>query len=176
MVAFYGTVRAVHTDTVPVDAYRGAGLPEATYRVERMLETAAREMGMDPAALRRKNFIREFPYQTQVILQYDSGDYVEILDKAEAAADVKGFAGRKSEAAKRGKLRGIGYSTSGALICEVEVDPDTGETEIVQFTAADDFGTIIDPMIVAGQVHGGVAQGIGRRCTNRSSMTTTVSF
>jgi aerobic carbon-monoxide dehydrogenase large subunit len=336
--AIYGTVRAVHTNTVPVDAYRGAGRPEATYMIERMMETAAREMGMDPAELRRRNFVKEFPYQTQVLLQYDSGDYDALLDMAQEAANVSGFAARKAEAAGRGKLRGIGYSTfveacglapsaaagalgagvglwesaevrvnpvgtvevltgchshgqghettfaqlvadrfglpidnisivhgdtdkvqfgmgtygsrsgpvgmsavmkaldkveikakqiaahvleaseedivieggeakvagtdktmgwhevglaaytahnlpegmepglketsffdpvnfsfpSGALICEVEVDPDTGVTEIVQFTAADDFGTIINPMIVEGQVHGGITQGIGQ--------------
>lgn len=336
--AIYGTVRAVHTNTVPVDAYRGAGRPEATYMIERMMETAAREMGMDPAELRRRNFVKEFPYQTQVLLQYDSGDYDALLDMAQDAANVSGFAARKAEAAGRGKLRGIGYSTfveacglapsaaagslgagvglwesaevrvnpvgtvevltgchshgqghettfaqlvadrfglpidsvsivhgdtdkvqfgmgtygsrsgpvgmsavmkaldkveikakqiaahvleasevdivieggeakvagtdktmgwhevglaaytahnlpegmepglketsffdpvnfsfpSGALICEVEVDPDTGVTEIVQFTAADDFGTIINPMIVEGQVHGGITQGIGQ--------------
>ncbi len=338
MPAIYGTVRAVHTNTVPVDAYRGAGRPEATYMIERMIETAAREMGMDPAELRRRNFIKEFPYQTQVILQYDSGDYFTILDKAQAAADVAGFAARKAESAARGKLRGMGYSTfveacgiapsaavgslgaavglwesaevrvnpvgtvevltgchshgqghettfaqlvadrfglpidnvsivhgdtdktqfgmgtygsrsgpvgmsavmkaldkveekakkiaahvleaseddivieggeakvagtdramgwhevglaaytghnlpegmepglketsffdpvnfsfpSGALIAEVEVDPETGVTDLVSFTAVDDFGTIINPMIVEGQVHGGLVQGIGQ--------------
>ena len=336
--AIYGTVRAVFTNTVPVDAYRGAGRPEATYMIERMMETAAREMGMDPAELRRRNFITEFPYQTQVILQYDSGDFPTLLDKAQAAADVAGFPERKAEAAARGKLRGLGYSTfieacglapsaavgslgagvglwesaevrvnpvgtieiltgshshgqshettfaqlaaerfgvpienvqvvhgdtdkvqfgmgtygsrsgpvgmsaiaraldrveakakkiaahqleaaeediviengevkvagtdkklgwhevalgaytahnlppdmepglkegaffdpvnfsfpSAALICEVEVDPDTGVTEIVQFVSADDFGVIINPMVVEGQVHGGVTQGIGQ--------------
>ena len=341
--AIYGTVRAVHTNTVPVDAYRGAGRPEATYMIERMMEAAAREMRMDPAELRRKNFVREFPYQTQVILAYDSGDFDAILDKAQAAADVAGFPARRAEAEKRGKLRGLGYSTfieacglapsaavgslgagvglwesaevrvnpvgtveiltgahshgqghettfaqlvadrfgvpidnvaivhgdtdkvqfgmgtygsrsgpvgmsavmkaldkveakakkiaahtleaaeddlviengevkvagtdrkmgwhevalaaytahnlpeglepglkegaffdpvnfsfpSGALICEVEVDPETGVTEVVQFTAADDFGTIINPMIVEGQVHGGVTQGIGQALLER---------
>jgi carbon-monoxide dehydrogenase large subunit len=84
--AIYGTVRAVHTNTVPVDAYRGAGRPEATYMIERMMEKAAREMGMDPAELRRKNFIKEFPYQTQVLLQYDSGDYHTLLDMAQKHA------------------------------------------------------------------------------------------
>ena len=336
--AIYGTVRAVHTNTVPVDAYRGAGRPEATYMIERVMETAARELGMHPAELRRKNFITEFPYQTQVILQYDSGDFFKILDMAEEAADVAGFEQRRADAAARGKLRGLGYSTfieacglapsaavgslgagvglwesaevrvnpvgtieiltgshshgqghettfaqlvagrlglpvenvnvvhgdtdkvqfgmgtygsrsgpvgmsaiakaldkveakarkiaahqleaaeddiviedgevkvkgtdrklgwhevalaaytahnlppemepglkegaffdpvnfsfpSGALICEVEVDPETGVTEVVQFTAADDFGVIVNPMIVEGQVHGGVTQGIGQ--------------
>lgn len=331
-------VRAYYSNTVPVDAYRGAGRPEATYLVERMMETAAREMGMDPAELRRRNFILSFPHATPVLMEYDAGDFPTILKMAQSTADVAGFPARRAEAASRGKLRGIGYSTfieacgiapskavgslgcgvglwesaevrvnpagsieiltgshshgqghettfaqivsdrfglpienvsivhgdtdkvqfgmgtygsrsgpvgmtavvkamdkveakvkkiaahaleaseddivieggevkvtgtdksmawhevglaayiahnlpegmepglketaffdpvnfsfpSGAFICEVEVDPDTGHTEIVQFTSADDFGTIINPMVVEGQVHGGVAQGIGQ--------------
>ena len=331
-------VRAYYSNTVPVDAYRGAGRPEATYLVERMMETAAREMGMDPAELRRRNFIQSFPHATPVLMEYDAGDFPTILKMAQSSADVVGFPARRAEAAARGKLRGIGYSTfieacgiapskavgslgcgvglwesaevrvnpvgsieiltgshshgqghettfaqivsdrfglpienvsivhgdtdkvqfgmgtygsrsgpvgmtavvkamdkveakvkkiaahaleaseddivieggevkvtgtdksmawhevglaayiahnlpegmepglketaffdpvnfsfpSGAFICEVEVDPDTGHTEIVQFTSADDFGTIINPMVVEGQVHGGVAQGIGQ--------------
>jgi carbon-monoxide dehydrogenase large subunit len=331
-------VRAYYSNTVPVDAYRGAGRPEATYLVERMMETAAREMGMDPAELRRRNFIQSFPHATPVLMEYDAGDFPTILKMAQSSADVAGFPARRAEAAARGKLRGIGYSTfieacgiapskavgslgcgvglwesaevrvnpvgsieiltgshshgqghettfaqivsdrfglpienvsivhgdtdkvqfgmgtygsrsgpvgmtavvkamdkveakvkkiaahaleaseddivieggevkvtgtdksmawhevglaayiahnlpegmepglketaffdpvnfsfpSGAFICEVEVDPDTGHTEIVQFTSADDFGTIINPMIVEGQVHGGIAQGIGQ--------------
>lgn len=331
-------VRAVYTNTVPVDAYRGAGRPEATYLIERMMETAARELNMDPADLRRVNFVTEFPHQTPVIMCYDAGDYNAHLDKALAAADYAGFAARKAEAAARGKLRGIGLSCyieacgiapsaavgslgagvglwesaevrvnpvgtieiltgshshgqghettfaqlvserlgvgvdtvsivhgdtdkvqfgmgtygsrsgavgmsaisraldkveakakkiaahlleaaetdiiieggefkvagtdkklamheiglaaytahnlpegmepglkegafydptnftfpSGTYVCEVEVDPGTGKTTIVAFTAADDFGVIINPNIVEGQVHGGLAQGIGQ--------------
>ncbi|WP_217983303.1 xanthine dehydrogenase family protein molybdopterin-binding subunit [Actibacterium ureilyticum] len=331
-------VRGVYTNTVPVDAYRGAGRPEACYLIERMMETAAREMGKDPAELRRANFVRSFPHETPVIMTYDSGDFGANLDQAMQAADVAGFATRKAEAASRGKLRGIGYSSyieacgiapsaavgslgagvglwesaevrvnpvgtievltgshshgqghettfaqivaerfgipienvsivhgdtdkvqfgmgtygsrsgavgmsaivkamdkveakvkkiaahvleaseadivieggevkvagtdkamawhevglsaytahnlppdmepglkegafydpsnftfpAGTYICEVEVDPETGVTEIVQFTASDDFGTIINPMIVEGQVHGGIAQGVGQ--------------
>jgi carbon-monoxide dehydrogenase large subunit len=334
----YCNVKAIYTNTTPVDAYRGAGRPEATYLVERMMETAARELGLDPAELRRRNFIQSFPHQTPVLMAYDAGDFPKILELAQESADVAGFPARKAEAASRGKLRGIGYSTfieacglapskaagslgagvglwesaevrvnpvgsieiltgshshgqghettfaqiaadrfgipvesvsivhgdtdkvqfgmgtygsrsgpvgmsavvkamdkveakvkkiaahaleaseddivieggqvkvagtdkamawhevglaayiahnlpdgmepglketaffdpvnfsfpSGAFICEVEVDPDTGITRIVQFTAADDFGNIINPMIVEGQVHGGVTQGIGQ--------------
>ncbi|MFZ9685556.1 MAG: xanthine dehydrogenase family protein molybdopterin-binding subunit [Gemmobacter sp.] len=334
----HANVKAVYTNTVPVDAYRGAGRPEACYLIERMMETAAREMGMNPADLRRKNFITSFPHQTPVIMAYDAGDFDGNLDKALKAADVAGFPARKAEAARRGKLRGLGYSCyieacgiapsaavgslgagvglwesaevrvnpvgtievltgshshgqghettfaqvvadrfglpignvqivhgdtdkvqfgmgtygsrsgavgisaivkaldkveakvrkiaahvleaaeadlvieggavkvagtdrqmawhevglaaytahnlpagmepglkegafydpvnftfpAGAYIAEVEVDPATGVTEVVRFTAADDFGTIINPMIVEGQVHGGVAQGIGQ--------------
>jgi carbon-monoxide dehydrogenase large subunit len=337
--AIYCEVDAVYTNTVPVDAYRGAGRPEATFVIERLAEAAARELGMDPAELRRKNFVKSFPHQTPVIMSYDVGDYDASLRKAMEIADVKGFAGRRREAEKRGKLRGLGYSTyieacgiapsqavgslgagvglwesaevrvnptgsvevltgshshgqghettfaqlvserlgipienvsivhgdtdkvqfgmgtygsrSGAVgmsaivkalekveakakkvashlmeaaesdivfkdgqftvagtdksaawgdvalhayiahkftgaqlepglkegafydptnftfpagchICEVEIDPDTGSTRIVGWTAVDDFGTVINPMIVEGQVHGGIAQGIGQ--------------
>ncbi len=336
--AIHANVRAVYTNTAPVDAYRGAGRPEATYLLERTVETAARELGVSPAELRRKNFITTFPYQTPVIMCYDAGDYAASLDAAMKAADYAGFAKRKAAAAKKGKLRGIGMSNyieacgiapsaavgslgagvglwesaevrvngvgtievltgshshgqghettfaqlvadrfgvpidsvsivhgdtdkvqmgmgtygsrsgavgmsaivkaldkvekkakkiaahlmeadegdiviengvakvagtdknvpwfqvalaaytahnlpagmepglkegafydpsnftfpAGCYICEVEVDPETGVTEIVQFVAADDFGNIINPMIVEGQVHGGIAQGVGQ--------------
>ena len=336
--AIHANVRTVYTNTVPVDAYRGAGRPEATYLMERVMETAARELGVSPAELRKTNFIREFPHQTPVIMCYDAGDYEASLNAAMKAADYDGFAARKAEAKSRGKLRGIGMSCyieacgiapsaavgslgagvglwesaevrvnavgtvevltgshshgqghettfaqlvaerfgvgldsvsivhgdtdkvqmgmgtygsrsgavgmsaivkaldkveakakkiaahlmeadesdiviengelkvagtdksvpwfqmalaaytahnlpegmepglkegafydpsnftfpAGCYICEVEVDPDTGTTEIIQFVAADDFGKIINPMIVEGQVHGGLAQGIGQ--------------
>ncbi|RWK43045.1 xanthine dehydrogenase family protein molybdopterin-binding subunit [Mesorhizobium sp.] len=336
--AIHANVRAVYTNTAPVDAYRGAGRPEATYLLERTMETAARELGVSPAELRRKNFITAFPHQTPVIMNYDAGDYAASLDAAMAAADYAGFAQRKADATNRGKLRGIGMSCyieacglapsaavgslgagvglwesaevrvnaagtievltgshshgqghettfaqlvnqrfgvpidsvsivhgdtdkvqmgmgtygsrsgavgmsavakaldkveakakkiaahlleadegdiviengalkvagtdkqvpwfqmalaaytahnlpggmepglketsfydpsnftfpAGCYVCEVEIDPETGVTEVVQFVAADDFGNIINPMIVEGQVHGGVAQGIGQ--------------
>ncbi|MEM6384823.1 MAG: xanthine dehydrogenase family protein molybdopterin-binding subunit [Pseudomonadota bacterium] len=334
----YCEVLAVYTNTVPIDAYRGAGRPEASYVVERMMETAAREMGKDPAELRRQNFIRSFPHQTPVIMNYDSGDFEGNMTQAMDAADWAGFESRKAESAARGKLRGIGMSCyieacgiapsaavgslgagvglwesaevrvnpvgtieiltgshshgqghettfaqvvadrfgvpldsvqivhgdtdkvqfgmgtygsrsgpvgmsaivkaldkveakvkkigahllevtesdvviedgqvkaqgtnkalgwhevglaaytahnlppdmepglkegafydplnftfpMGCFICEVEVDPETGKTEILKFVASDDFGVIINPMIVEGQVHGGIAQGVGQ--------------
>ncbi len=298
----YCEVDAVYTNTVPVDAYRGAGRPEATFVVERLVEIGARELGMNPADLRKKNFIKSFPHQTPVIMTYDAGDYDASLTKAMELADVKGFGARKSEAARKGKLRGLGYSTyieacgiapsqavgslgagvglwesaevrvnptgsvevltgshshgqghettfaqlvsdrlgvpienvsivhgdtdkvqfgmgtyiefkdgkftvagtdksagwgdvtlnayvahkfsgqdlepglkegafydptnftfpAGCHICEVEVDPETGAAQIVNWTAVDDFGVIINPMIVEGQVHGGIAQGVGQ--------------
>nr|WP_029058717.1 xanthine dehydrogenase family protein molybdopterin-binding subunit [Stappia stellulata] len=336
--AIHCNVKTVYTNTTPVDAYRGAGRPEATYLVERVMETTAREVGMDPAEFRRKNFVRSFPHQTPVIMCYDAGDYDASLDAALKAIDYDGFAARKAEAARRGKLRGIGLSCyieacgiapsqavgslgagvglwesaevrvnpvgtievltgshshgqghettfaqlvserlgvgldtvsivhgdtdkvqfgmgtygsrsgavgmsaiskaldkveskarklaahlmeasegditleggtfkvagtdkelpffqvalaaytahnmpegmepglkegafydptnftfpAGTYVCEVEVDPETGKTEVVDFVAADDFGTIINPMIVEGQVHGGLTQGIGQ--------------
>ncbi len=337
--AIYAEVTAVFTNTAPVDAYRGAGRPEATYVVERIVEQAARDLGMDPAALRRQNFITEFPYATPVGLTYDTGNYAAHLDKAIKIADVAGYPARKAATAAKGLKRGIGYSCyieasgiapsniagalgaraglfeagevrvhptgtvtvftgshshgqghettfaqvvaaklgmpvenveivhgdtgripfgmgtygsrslsvggtaivkavdkviakgkkiaahlleaadtdiefengefkvkgtdkkipfgsvaltayvphnypldklepglnenafydptnftypAGTYICEVEVDPDTGRTRVDRFTAVDDFGNIVNPMIVSGQVHGGLGQGLGQ--------------
>ncbi len=331
-------VKAMFTNTVPVDAYRGAGRPEATFQLERVVDKAARELGVDPIALRRQNFITEFPYDTPVALTYDTGDYNGTMDKLEQAADIAGFAARRSASEANGKLRGLGINSyieacgiapsnivgmlgaraglydaatvrvnatgsisvmvgahshgqghetafpqvvaemigidesmveivhgdtskipfgmgtygsrslavcgsamvkatekvidkakkiaahlleaseadielrdgqftvagtdksvawgdvtltayvphnyplevepgleetafydpanftfpAGAYACEVEVDPETGKVSIEKFTAADDFGNIINPMIVDGQVHGGIGQGIGQ--------------
>jgi aerobic carbon-monoxide dehydrogenase large subunit len=338
--AIYAEVDGVYTNTAPVDAYRGAGRPEATFVIERMVETAAREMKIDPAEFRRRNFVPAdaFPYQTPIIMTYDSGQYHKVLDEALKMADYAGFPARKAEAAARGKLRGIGLCSyieacgiapsaavgslgagvglwesakvrfnptgnvllytgshqhgqghettfaqlissylgvpadqvevihgdtektpfgmgtygsrslavggsaivkacekviekgrkiaahlleaaegdiefkdgkftvagtdkaksiqeiafaayvphnypqgvepgleesafydpvnftfpSGTQVCEVEIDPDTGVIKIVSFVAVDDFGKIINPMIVEGQVHGGIVQGIGQ--------------
>ena len=337
--AIYCEVKAVFTNTTPVDAYRGAGRPEATYVVERIVETAARDMKMDPAQIRRQNFITTFPYATPVGLTYDTGNYEAHLAKAIQIADVAGFPARKAASAAKGKLRGLGYSCyieacglapsniagalgaraglfeagevrvhptgtvtvftgshshgqghettfaqvvaaklgipvesveivhgdtgripfgmgtygsrslsvggtaivkavdkiiakgkkiaahlleaadtdiefengefkvkgtdkklpfgaisltayvphnypldklepglnenafydptnftypAGSYVCEVEVDPETGKTTVEKFTAVDDFGNIVNPMIVSGQVHGGIAQGLGQ--------------
>jgi aerobic carbon-monoxide dehydrogenase large subunit len=109
----YVNVKAVFTNTVPVDAYRGAGRPEGTYQLERLVDKAAREMGIDQAEIRRKNFVRpeEFPYQTPLAVVYDSGNYHATLDKLLEISDHAGFAGRREEAARRGRLRGYGFST-----------------------------------------------------------------
>src|SRR5215470_15878826 len=148
--AIYCEVDAVYTNTVPVDAYRGAGRPEATFVVERLIEVGAREMGIDPADLRKKNFIKKFPHQTPVIMAYDAGDYHASLKKALELADYPGFGKRKRESARRGRLRGVGFSTYieacgiapsqavGSLGCgvglcesaEVRVNP-TGSVEIL---------------------------------------------
>jgi carbon-monoxide dehydrogenase large subunit len=109
--SIYCEVDAVYTNTVPVDAYRGAGRPEATFVVERLVEVGARELGLDPAELRRKNFIKQFPHQTPVIMNYDAGDYHASLKKALDLADHKGFAKRKRDSERHGKLRGLGFST-----------------------------------------------------------------
>jgi len=106
----YCQVQAVFTNTTPVDAYRGAGRPEATYLLERIVELAAREMKIHPAELRKRNFIHTFPYATPVGLTYDTGDYDATLNRVMEIGDVKGFPGRKDASAKNGLLRGIGYS------------------------------------------------------------------
>jgi len=108
----YVNVKAVFTNTVPVDAYRGAGRPEATFQLERVIDKAAREMGMDPVELRRKNFVQpdEFPYQTPVAVVYDTGNYQATMDKLLEIADVAGFEARRAESAKAGKLRGLGLN------------------------------------------------------------------
>ena len=110
--AIHVGVQAVFTNTAPVDAYRGAGRPEATYVVERLVETAARELKMDPAELRRRNFIQpaDFPYETPVALVYDTGDYEASLNRALAHIDYAGFAARRTAAEVRGRRRGIGFS------------------------------------------------------------------
>ncbi len=108
--AIYAEVDAVYTNTVSVDAVRGAGRPEATFLVERIVELAARETGRDSAEFRRQNFVKSFPHQTPVILCYDAGDYGQALDKALALADYKGVGARKAASAARGKLRGVGFS------------------------------------------------------------------
>jgi carbon-monoxide dehydrogenase large subunit len=337
--AIYCEVDGVYTNTAPVDAYRGAGRPEATFVVERLVEVAARQTGRDPAEFRRKNFIQSFPHQTPVIMAYDAGDYDASMRKALELADYSGLAARKAESARKGMRRGVGFSAyieacgiapsqavgslgagvglwesaevrvnptgsvevltgshshgqghettfaqlvsqrlgipieqitvvhgdtdkvqfgmgtygsrsgavgmtaiymaidkvvtkakkvagfvlevpeetvdfkdgifsstatnktltfpevalqayiahkfsgqqlepglkegaffdptnftfpSGVHICEVEIDPETGHTRIDRWTAVDDFGTLVNPMIVEGQVHGGVAQGVGQ--------------
>ncbi|MBL26660.1 MAG: carbon monoxide dehydrogenase [Rhodospirillaceae bacterium] len=109
----YCEVKAVFTNTLPVDAYRGAGRPEATFVLERLVDIAATEMGIAKDEIRRRNIIPKeaYPYQTPVIMEYDSGDPAGCLDKALEAADWAGFADRKAASAAEGKLRGIGLCT-----------------------------------------------------------------
>src|SRR5258706_1926155 len=108
--AIYCEVDAVYTNTAPVDAYRGAGRPEAAFVIERLVEVAARELGKDPAQLRLQNFIRSFPHQTPVIMTYDVGDYPGCMKRALELADYAGVATRKADSARKGKLRGVGFS------------------------------------------------------------------
>src|SRR5213075_997376 len=111
--AIHVDVTAVFTNTTPVDAYRGAGRPEACYLVERMVDLSAKELGIDPLEIRRKNFIPKdkFPYQTPVAVQYDSGNYAAALDKALETFDYRAFRKEQEEARKKGRYLGVGFST-----------------------------------------------------------------
>jgi carbon-monoxide dehydrogenase large subunit len=111
--AIYCEVKAVFTNTLPVDAYRGAGRPEATFVLERLVDIAARGMGIDRAELRRKNTIPKtaYPYKTPVLVEYDNGDPLRCLERVLVAADWNGFAKRKAESERRRKYRGIGLCT-----------------------------------------------------------------
>ena len=106
----YVNVKAVFTNTVPVDAYRGAGRPEATFQLERVIDKAARERGVSPIELRRQNFITEFPYATPVAVEYDTGDYHATMDRVLEMADHAGFEARAEQSKKNGKLRGFGIA------------------------------------------------------------------
>jgi carbon-monoxide dehydrogenase large subunit len=106
----YVNVKAVFTNTVPVDAYRGAGRPEATFQLERVIDKAAREMGIDPVEIRRRNFVTEFPYATPVAVEYDTGDYHATMDKLVEIADFAGFEKRLAASKAKGKLRGLGVN------------------------------------------------------------------
>ncbi|HWV95687.1 MAG TPA: xanthine dehydrogenase family protein molybdopterin-binding subunit, partial [Xanthobacteraceae bacterium] len=130
--AFHCRIRTVFTNTVPVDAYRGAGRPEAAYVVERLVDAAARKLGMTPDAIRLKNFIppRALPYKTATGKVYDSGDFAAHLKRAMEIADWKGFARRAKAAKKQGLLRGIGLAsyvevcgTMGEETANVQLDP-----------------------------------------------------
>ena len=110
----YVNVRAVFTNTVPVDAYRGAGRPEATFQLERVIDKAARELGIDPVEMRRRNFVKpdQFPYQTPVAVLYDTGNYHATMDKLVEISDRAGFEARRAgERRPRGKLRGFGVAS-----------------------------------------------------------------
>jgi carbon-monoxide dehydrogenase large subunit len=130
-------VRGVYTNTVPVDAYRGAGRPEASYVIERLVDAAAREIGIAPEALRRKNFIQPgtMPYTTATGKTYDSGDFAGHLERALDLADWAGFKRRLRTSRKRGRLRGIGIATyveacgnNGPETATVRLDEDGGVT------------------------------------------------
>jgi carbon-monoxide dehydrogenase large subunit len=112
MKGVWGEVWGTLTNTVPVDAYRGAGRPEASYMLERLVDLAAKELSMDPVDLRRKNFIRknEFPYQTPVAMVYDSGDYDALFAKATSLAGYDKMRKDQEKARKEGRLVGIGVS------------------------------------------------------------------
>jgi carbon-monoxide dehydrogenase large subunit len=111
--ATYARIRLAVTNTAPMAAYRGAGRPIMSYALERLMEHAALELGMDPAEFRRRNFIPKdkFPYKIAAGFEYDCGDFAGVMDKALQASSWKSFEQRKEEARKRGKLRGRGLAT-----------------------------------------------------------------
>ncbi len=102
--------RGVYTNTTQVDAYRGAGRPEAIFALERTMDQAARELGVDPVDLRLRNFIRDFPYRTASGENYDVGDFPRVLARAQVEGDVAGFAARRAASADKGLLRGLGLA------------------------------------------------------------------
>ena len=109
----YVNVKAVFTNTAPVDAYRGAGRPEATYSLERVIDMAARDLGIDPLEIRRRNFVQpdQFPFISAAGLEYDTGDYGALVDKLEEMIDRDGFEARRKRKCRSGKLRGLGVNT-----------------------------------------------------------------
>ena len=138
--AIYGEVACVFTHTVAVDAYRGAGRPEASYMMERLVDACAREMGVDGREIRRRNFIRpaDLPYDTGLARIYDSGDYTRLLDEATRRADWDSIAQRKAQAAAQGKLRGIGLASYveacggiGTEEAKLTLDADGGVTLLI---------------------------------------------
>ncbi|MBP7063591.1 xanthine dehydrogenase family protein molybdopterin-binding subunit [Ferrovibrio sp.] len=137
--AVHARVEGVFTNTVPVDAYRGAGRPESNYIMERLIDVAAKELGVDPAALRRQNYIpvSAFPWTSAMGLTYDSGDFANTSATALKAFDWDGAAARRADAAKRGKRLGIGMAyyleaTGGAPTERAEIlFRDNGEVEVL---------------------------------------------
>lgn len=138
--ALHVRVRGIMTNTAPVDAYRGAGRPEAAYLVERLMDAAGRETGLGPVEIRRRNFIAPaaMPYRTAGGITYDSGDFAGTLDEALRRADWNGFPARRAEAAARGRLRGIGLASyieacggGSGEDCAVRVEPDGGITVLI---------------------------------------------
>ena len=127
-------VRGAFTNTVPVDAYRGAGRPEAAYVIERLVDMAARELGVEPDALRRKNFISAMPYTTATGKTYDSGEFAGHLARAQEIADWSGFERRLASSQRAGRLRGIGIATY-VEACGNN-GPDTARIELVATAAS----------------------------------------
>ncbi len=133
-------VRAAYTNTLPVDAYRGAGRPEAAYVIERLVDTAARDLGVAPDVLRKRNFIRAraMPYRTATGKRYDTGEFARHMAQAQAVADWKGFNKRLARSRKSGKLRGIGLATyieacggNGPENAKLRLEPDGGVTLLI---------------------------------------------
>ena len=140
-------IKAVLTHTLPTGAYRGAGRPEAIYMIERLMDEAARQAGIDRIELRRRNMIKpaQMPYTNAMGKTYDSGRFEQVMERALALCDWEGFAGRAAEGRTRGRLRGLGIATflewTGADVFEETVDVTVeGGGRIEIFTAAQPMG------------------------------------
>jgi len=136
--AVFMDVRGALTNTVPIDAYRGAGKPEANYLIERLVEAAARQLGVDPFALRRRNMIARFPHTSALGVSIDGGRFAANLDAVEAAADRAGFAARRAASEARGMMRGLGVGCfletargQPSEATEIRFDPDGSVALIV---------------------------------------------
>lgn len=147
--AIYADITAVFTNTNPVRPYRGNGRPEAAFVIERMIDLAADELGLDPAELRRRNYISpdQMPFKTGLTFTYDSGEFEKNMDMALELADVKGFKKRREESRKRGKLRGLGISNT----IERAAAPGTEGAE-VRFDRSG-TATLFSGSVTAGQGH-----------------------
>ena len=138
--ALHLRVRGVFTNTTPVDAYRGAGRPEAIYLIERLIDCAARELGIDPAEIRRRNFVpaAAMPFRTVAGETYDSGEFETVMDRALAKADRAGFALRRRESEAQGLRRGLG------ICCYIESTMgDAQERAAIRFTDQDTVEVVV---------------------------------
>ncbi len=161
MPALHFRSRAVFTNTVPTDVYRGAGRPEACYQIERVVDAAARELGIDPVTLRRRNLIRaqDMPHRTEVGIEIDGGDFEAVLDRTLALADWDGFAARAAEARTRGRRRGRGLAyylglTGGKRFecVDVRVEDDGGLTLALGSESAGTSHETVMPQILASHL------------------------
>jgi aerobic carbon-monoxide dehydrogenase large subunit len=153
-------VRGAFTNTVPVDAYRGAGRPEAAYVIERLVDVAARELGVAPDALRRKNFIKGTPYTTATGKTYDSGDFARHLGRAQDSADWSSFERRLAKSREAGRLRGIGIATyveacgnNGPDTARVRLDDDGAVTVLAGTQSTGQGHATAYAQIVADHLH-----------------------
>jgi carbon-monoxide dehydrogenase large subunit len=160
IAACHVRVRGAFTNTVPVDAYRGAGRPEAAYVIERLVDVAAHEIGIAPDELRRKNFIKAMPYTTPTGKIYDSGDFASHLRRAQESADWKGFERRLAQSRKAGRLRGIGIATyieacgnNGPDTARVRLDDDGGVTVLAGTQSTGQGHATAYAQIVADHLH-----------------------
>jgi len=146
--AVFMAVRGVFTNTVPIDAYRGAGKPEANYLIERLVDRAARRLALDPVALRRRNLISRFPYRSGLGVTIDCGRFAANLDEMAQRVLTEGFAARRREAADRGRLRGLG------IACFLETSRGTpGERAEIRFEP-DARGSLVVALVLGTQSNG----------------------